>query len=80
MPPYEIRIKGYLNQSWSARFLGLKIIHNEGETILSGSVRDQAALRGLLDNLADLGLELISVMPITQPPTNGKEGIHLSEE
>ena len=62
MQQIEIRIKGQIDQDWSDWCGGLTITHNEqGETVLSGSIRDQATLRGLLDRLADLGLQLISV-------------------
>jgi hypothetical protein len=62
MQQVEIRVKGQIDQNWSNWCGGLTISHTEqGETVLSGSVRDQAALRGLLDRLADLGLQLISV-------------------
>lgn len=62
MQQIEIRVKGQIDQDWSDWLDGLTITHTErGETVLAGSVRDQAALRGLLDRLADLGLQLISV-------------------
>ncbi len=58
----EIRIKGQIAEHWSAWFEGLTITHSdEGETILSGDVIDQAALYGLLAKLRDLGLPLQSV-------------------
>ncbi|MGD1118428.1 MAG: hypothetical protein ABR886_02965 [Dehalococcoidales bacterium] len=62
MQQVEIRVRGQINRDWSTWFGGLTITHTpQGETILNGSVRDQAELRGLLSRLADLGLELISV-------------------
>jgi hypothetical protein len=62
MPHIEIRIKGHINQNWSDWMNGLSITHTEqGETILTGSVRDQSVLYGLLDRLNDLGIELSSV-------------------
>ena len=64
---YEIRVEGHLDLSWSVWFDGLTINHDEsGETILSGPVADQAALHGLLNRVRDLGLTLISVIPIRQ--------------
>ena len=57
-----IRIKGHLAEDWSDSLAGLRIAHAKGgETVLSGPVRDQAALRGVLDRLADLGVELVSL-------------------
>jgi hypothetical protein len=61
MQAVEIRVRGQMDKSWADRFGGLTITHTEnGETALTGLVRDQAALHGLLSRLADLGLELIS--------------------
>ena len=58
----EIRVMGHINKDWSNRFSGLAVTHkNDGNTTLSGSVRDQPELRGLLSSMADLGLDLISV-------------------
>jgi hypothetical protein len=62
MEQVRIRIKGHLAEDWSDSLAGLTIMHTKrGETILSGSVRDQAALRGVLDTLADMGVDLISL-------------------
>ncbi len=58
----EIRVRGHIDADWSNRFSGLAINHTEeGDTILSGPIRDQPELRGLLSWLADLGFELVSV-------------------
>lgn len=62
MRQVEIRVKGQMDQDWSDWFGGLAIKHMEqGETVLTGSVRDQSALVGLLNRLSGLGLQLISV-------------------
>ena len=59
---YEIRIGGHLDPHWSDWFAGLELAHLEGnETLLSGSLPDQAALYGLLERVRDLNLRLISV-------------------
>ena len=67
MQHVEIRVKGQIDEHWSDWFENLKITHNEhGETFLTGSVADQAALYGVLSKLRDLGLQLLSVTP-TKP-------------
>jgi len=58
----EITVKGRIDESWSEWLADLTIIHNErGETVLAGSIADQAALYGVLARLRDLGLHLVSV-------------------
>ncbi len=57
----EVRVRGQIDKDWSNRFGGLTIAHTgDGDTVLSGHLRDQPELRGLLSWLADLGLELVS--------------------
>ena len=59
---YQVRIRGYLRPEWSEWFEGMTLVHeSNGDTILSGPVRDQAALHGLLTRVRDLGLTLVSV-------------------
>jgi hypothetical protein len=60
---YKIRIKGHLGHLWTDWFEGLTItLEDNGDTLLTGPVVDQAALHGLLKKVRDLGLPLISVM------------------
>ena len=60
---YEIRIKGHLDARWAAWFGGLTITREDnGDTLLTGPVVDQAALHGLLRKVRDLGMPLISVI------------------
>ena len=59
---YEIRLKGHLDDRWAERFEGLTItLEENGDTLLTGPVVDQAALHGLLKKVRDLGLSLVSV-------------------
>ena len=59
---YEIRLKGHLAPRWAAWFDGLSLSsENDGTTIISGIVADQAALHGLLHRVRDIGLPLVSV-------------------
>jgi hypothetical protein len=59
---YQIRIKSHLSPDWTDWFEGLTItLEEDGDTLLSGPVVDQAALHGLLKRVRDLGLPLISI-------------------
>jgi hypothetical protein len=58
----EIRLRGHLDGHWADRFGGLTItLEDNGDTLLSGPVTDQAALHGLLRKVRDLGVALLSV-------------------
>ena len=66
---YEIRLKGHLEARWVKWFDGLSItLDDNGNTLLSGPVADQAALHGLLKRIRDLGLPLLSVNTV-EPDT-----------
>jgi len=59
---YQIRIKGHLGREWTDWFGGLTItLDDNGDTLLSGPVIDQAALHGLLKKVRDLGMPLVSI-------------------
>jgi hypothetical protein len=68
---YSIRIRSHLDDRWVSWFEDLTILHEaNGETILTGSMPDQAALFGALMKIRDLGLTLIAVEPVEK----GSEG------
>lgn len=68
----KIRVRGHLGSQWQAWFDGLAISSQEqGETLLSGILADEAALYGTLMKLRDLGLILLSVSRDT--PETGKD-------
>lgn len=63
---YEILLKGMLSDQWTDWFDGMDIrCDEEGNTILTGPVVDQAALHGLLDKVRDMGMTLLSVTQST---------------
>jgi hypothetical protein len=63
---YQIRIRGHLGRQWTDWFGGLTITAlDNGDTLLTGPVVDQAALHGLLKKVRDLAMPLVSVSPVT---------------
>ena len=52
----EIRVEGVLDQSWTAWFEGLEVDNDDRQTVISGTVADQAALHGLLNRVCYVGL------------------------
>jgi hypothetical protein len=62
---YEIRVEGHLSPQWTDWYDGLTItLEEDGNTLLTGPVIDQAALHGLLKKVRDLGLPLVSVVQV----------------
>ena len=62
---YQIRVKGHLGRQWTNWFEGLTItLEDNGDTLLTGPVVDQAALHGLLKRVRDLGMPLISAIRV----------------
>ena len=59
---YRIRVNGHLAPRWATRFDGMSLTQqDDGTTLIQGLVVDQAALHGLLHQLRDIGLPLVSV-------------------
>ena len=71
---YEIRLKGHLEARWEQWFDGLIIsLEEDGSTLLSGPLADQAALHGILKKVRDVGLTLLSVNTVKPEGTEGPE-------
>jgi hypothetical protein len=71
---YQIRIKGHLGCQWTDWFEGLTItLADNGDTLLTGPVVDQAALHGLLKKVRDLGMPLLSVNQVQFNETHLQE-------
>jgi hypothetical protein len=78
---YEIRVEGHLGHAMAGWFDGLSIAPDDDDTLLTGAVVDQAALHGLLRQVRDLGLPLVSVNrlevgPAPQPTEGGDRHAH----
>jgi hypothetical protein len=68
---YQIKIKGHLDNHWSAWFENMTISNEAtGEAVLSGPLPDQAALHGILIKIRDLGLPLLAVTTAATDETN----------
>ncbi|MET0143856.1 MAG: hypothetical protein ABW328_03595 [Ilumatobacteraceae bacterium] len=62
---YEICVRGHLESRWTTWFDGMSLTaRDDGTTVISGPVVDQAALHGLLQRLRDLGITLLSLSPL----------------
>jgi len=74
---YQIRLKGHLDDRWADWREGLSVTRKaSGDTVLTVSVLDQAALHGLLRKLRDVGVSLVSI----NPAGPGQTGISSKEE
>ncbi len=72
---YEIRVKGHVGRQWTEWFGGLTIaLEDDGVTLLTGPVVDQAAMYGLMKKLSDLGMSLISVNRVEDARTDALDG------
>jgi hypothetical protein len=63
-PVYEIRVRGVLGGALLGAFPALKGVVQDGDTVLTGELADQAALHGVLYQIESLGLELIALRQV----------------
>jgi hypothetical protein len=71
---YQIKIEGHLGNQWSDWFAGMTIIpEDDGNTLLTGPIVDQAALYGLLKKVRDLGTPLVSVIRLAPSQADASE-------
>jgi len=59
----EIKVEGLLDKKWKSSFEGIEISYEGNNTILTGDIKDEAHLHGVLNQMRDLNLKLISVNP-----------------
>lgn len=68
---YQIQVQGHLGRLWADRFEELNItLEDDGTTLLTGPVVDQAALHGILRRIRDLGITLLAVNSVDNDPYN----------
>jgi hypothetical protein len=73
---YEIRFEGHLSPYRAQMFEGLEMVQEPGgETVLTGPIRDQAALHGVLNRIRDLGVPLLSVKRLSQDEGKTERGV-----
>ena len=58
-------LRGEIGDRFGVLFEGMRLERNRGTTVLTGPVRDQAHLHGLIERIQELGIELVSVNPLT---------------
>jgi hypothetical protein len=71
----KIKVQGYLDKRWKYSFEGMEISYSDNNTVLTGDIKDEAHLHGILNKIRDLNLKLLSINPIEKK--NGNE-IHNS--
>ena len=72
--PYQLVVRGELDERYGYLFEGMQMERVGGTTVLTGTVRDQAHLHGLIARTEELGLELLSVQQATTSPAgSGQE-------
>ena len=65
---YEIRVGGHLASRWGAWFDGMTLTHhNDGTTVIAGTLADQSALHGVLRKVSDIGVPIVSVTRTANP-------------
>jgi hypothetical protein len=71
---YQLVVRGELDDRFELVFTGMELSQVEGTTVMTGKVRDDAELYGLVERIAELGLELVSIQQVVGP-ANGA-GVH----
>jgi hypothetical protein len=65
---YRLVLLGELGDQFGFLFAGMRMSREDGTTVLTGPVADQAHLAGIIDRTQELGLELVSVGPFDDAP------------
>ncbi len=65
---YRLTVEGELSDRMRPAFEGMTLTREQGNTVLTGTVRDQSELQGLLQRVSDLGLTLLSAVAVGEEP------------
>ena len=76
----KIKIEGHLDHKWNDWFEGMELSHEGDDTILSGSVIDESNLHGILNQIRDLNLKLISVNPHEENNNNKQQTFNIMKK
>jgi len=71
---YRIVLRGRLSQRFESAFDGMSLEHGPNRTVLTGDIRDQAQLYGLIGRLQEFGIELLAVEPANAPDSDSEPG------
>ena len=72
---YRIAVRGELGDRYASAFEGMEMQTKNGQTILTGEVKDQPHLFGILDRLNSLGMDLLSVQTFSEEARPIAEGL-----
>ena len=72
---YRIVLRGRLSESFESAFDGMTLEHGPNRTVLTGDVRDQAQLYGLIGRLQEFGIELLAVEPADRSDGGSEPGL-----
>jgi hypothetical protein len=71
---YRLVVEGELGDHLASALDGMTLTHASGRTTLTGDVRDQAELQGVLRRISDLGLTLLEVTALDEEPEQQLRG------
>jgi len=66
----KIKVQEHLDKKWKDCFEGMEISYEGNNTILTGNLKDEAHMHGILNQIRDLNLKLISVNPTEEEHRN----------
>ena len=65
-----IIIQDHLDEKWKGWFDGMEIYYEGDNTIITGNLKDEAHMHGILNQIRDLNLKIISINPADKQNDN----------